>query len=74
MHLLNMILIGGLSWHAFRQSERIKSLIDQVIGLEVKNKHLQESRNRCGACHEKLRESGLCDNCYDEMTNETSPY
>ena len=34
-YLLNMIVIGGLSWHAFRQSERIKMLLEQVTELEI---------------------------------------
>ena len=36
-YLLNMIVIGGLSWHSFRQSERIKMLSDEVMELEIRH-------------------------------------
>jgi hypothetical protein len=72
-HLLNMIVIGGLSWHAFRQSERIKSLIDQVIGLEVENDRIKQARNRCGTCNRYLHNIELCNECHEQMLDETSP-
>jgi hypothetical protein len=45
IYLLNMIVVGGLAWHGFRQSEAIKSLRDQIIDLEVENIHLQNELN-----------------------------
>lgn len=38
-YLLNMIVIGGLSWHAFRQSERIKLLSKKLLELEAMREH-----------------------------------
>jgi len=38
-YLLNMIVIGGLSWHAFQQSERIKRLSAKLLELEAMREH-----------------------------------
>lgn len=37
LYLVNLITICGLSWHAFRQSERIKMLSDQVMESEIRH-------------------------------------
>lgn len=45
VHLLNMIVIGGLAWHAFRQSERIKELTDKLDQAELHIGYLESECN-----------------------------
>ena len=38
-YLLNMIAIGSLCWHSFKQSEQIKLLSEKLIELEAMREH-----------------------------------
>lgn len=38
-YLLNMVVIGGLCWHSFRQAERIKLLSEKLLELESMREH-----------------------------------